>query len=100
MVTRALPDTKDWALPRERIVLPVRKALLAGAHLAGALARPTWIALKHVPEWRWLLEREDSPWYPGHRLFRQKHRWQWQGVFDLMLARLLASRGVSGVCGP
>ena len=56
----------------------------AVAHLAGALGRPTWVALKHVPDWRWLLERDDSPWYPGHRLFRQKQRGAWDDVFRRM----------------
>jgi hypothetical protein len=42
------------------------------AHLAGALARPTRVVLKHVPDWRWLLDRSDSPWYPTMRLFRQE----------------------------
>jgi tetratricopeptide (TPR) repeat protein len=51
------------------------------AHLAGALGRPTWVALKHVPDWRWLLDRSDSPWYPGMRLFRQSRRGDWDGVF-------------------
>src|SRR5262249_42026271 len=41
------------------------------AHLAGALALPTWILLPHTPDYRWLLDREDSPWYPTMRLFRQ-----------------------------
>lgn len=56
----------------------------AVAHLAGAMGRPTWIALKHVPEWRWLLEREDTPWYPTMRLFRQPARGDWDGVFASM----------------
>jgi hypothetical protein len=51
------------------------------AHLAGALGRPTWVALKYVPDWRWLLERADSPWYPSMRLFRQSRRGNWDGVF-------------------
>jgi ADP-heptose:LPS heptosyltransferase len=65
------------------------------AHLAGALGRPTWVVLKRVPDWRWFLERADSPWYPGHRLFRQQRWGDWQGVFDEIyreLSRLAAAR--------
>src|SRR5262249_6192136 len=51
------------------------------AHLAGALGRPTWIALRHVPDWRWLPDRGDSPWYPTMRLFRQSEREGWRSVF-------------------
>ena len=53
----------------------------AVAHLAGALGIKTWVALKYVPDWRWLLDREDSPWYPTMRLFRQKSIGDWDGVF-------------------
>ncbi len=51
------------------------------AHLAGALGRPVWVALRHVPEWRWMLDRDDTPWYPTMRLFRQTQRGDWDGVF-------------------
>jgi tetratricopeptide (TPR) repeat protein len=50
------------------------------AHLAGALGKPVWIMLPYVPEWRWLLDREDSPWYPTARLFRQDESRSWDGV--------------------
>ena len=60
------------------------------AHLAGALARPTWVALQHVPDWRWLRDRENSPWYPILRLFRQTHRGCWGEVFDAMHFELLS----------
>jgi hypothetical protein len=50
-------------------------------HLAGALGRPTWILLSAVPEWRWLLERDDTPWYRTVRLFRQSHCGDWCEVF-------------------
>jgi tetratricopeptide (TPR) repeat protein len=50
------------------------------AHLAAALGRPTWILLPHAPDWRWLLDREDSPWYPSARLYRQQSDGEWQPV--------------------
>lgn len=54
------------------------------AHLAGALARPAWVALKFVPDWRWLLDRPDSPWYPTLRLYRQAAPGAWSPVFTSM----------------
>jgi tetratricopeptide (TPR) repeat protein len=65
----------------------------APAHLAGALGVPAWIALKFMPDWRWFLDRSDSPWYPSLRLFRQAAPGDWPGVFAEMekdLRRLLA----------
>ncbi|MEI8180007.1 tetratricopeptide repeat protein [Aestuariivirga sp.] len=57
------------------------------AHLAGALGKPTWVLLKSIPEWRWFLNRDDSPWYPHTRLFRQRSRGEWGAVFtDVMTA--------------
>ncbi len=52
------------------------------AHLAGALGRPVWVVLKSVPDWRWLLGRPASPWYPSMTLYRQSARGDWQGVFE------------------
>jgi tetratricopeptide (TPR) repeat protein len=51
------------------------------AHVAGARGRPVWIALPHVPEWRWGLEGGTTSWYPTARLFRQRTRGDWSGVF-------------------
>jgi hypothetical protein len=56
----------------------------AAAHLAGALGVPAWVALSAVADWRWLLGREDTPWYPTLRLFRQQTLGDWAGVFDRM----------------
>jgi tetratricopeptide (TPR) repeat protein len=58
------------------------------AHLAGALGRPVWVALKYVPDWRWLLDREDSPWYPSMRLFRQTQVGDWAGVMGRIKSAL------------
>jgi hypothetical protein len=52
----------------------------AVAHLSGALARPTWIMLRRSPDWRWLLGRDDSPWYPTVRLFRQHRHGGWAPI--------------------
>jgi hypothetical protein len=57
-------------------------------HLAGALAKPVWIALPVAPDWRWLLGRSDSPWYPTARLFRQQAWGEWDAVFDEIAAAL------------
>ncbi len=54
------------------------------AHLAGGMGVPTWIGLNFVPDWRWLLDRHDSPWYPTVRLFRQRFTGDWPGVFEQM----------------
>jgi Flp pilus assembly protein TadD len=58
------------------------------AHLAGALARPTWILIPWVPDWRWMLDRDDSPWYPTVRLFRQTSMGDWPGVIKRVVEAL------------
>jgi hypothetical protein len=56
----------------------------AVAHLAGALGKPVWTLLCYSPDWRWMLERNDTPWYPTMRLFRQSKPRDWLGVFNLV----------------
>ena len=58
------------------------------AHLAGAMGRPVWIMLPRAPDWRWLLEREDLPWYPTARLFRQTTVRRWDDIFARIVAAL------------
>lgn len=64
------------------------------AHLAGAMGKPVWILLSASPDWRWLLQRQDSPWYPSARLFRQAHYNQWSLVCQAVAIALksLANR--------
>ncbi|MBD1827796.1 tetratricopeptide repeat protein [Microcoleus vaginatus GB1-A2] len=79
-----LADTAA-AIAKLDLVISVDTAV---AHLAGALGKPVWILLAFSPDWRWLLEREDSPWYPSARLFRQHQRGDWEGVFDRLAQAL------------
>jgi ADP-heptose:LPS heptosyltransferase len=58
------------------------------AHLAAALGRPTWLLLPYTPDFRWLLDRDDSPWYPSMRLFRQTSSRDWRDVLDRLRTEL------------
>lgn len=60
------------------------------AHLAGALGRPTWVALRYAADWRWMIDRSDSPWYASLRLFRQTTPNDWASVFAQMSMELQA----------
>jgi tetratricopeptide (TPR) repeat protein len=62
------------------------------AHLAGALGCPVWLVVKHVPEWRWMLDRSDSPWYRTMKIYRQTERNDWGGAFNQVAADLLRFR--------
>jgi tetratricopeptide (TPR) repeat protein len=62
------------------------------AHLAGALGKPVWVLLPFVPEWRWLTGRDDSPWYPTARLFRQEIAGEWEPVVQRVTAELVAGK--------
>jgi ADP-heptose:LPS heptosyltransferase len=63
------------------------------AHLAGAMGKTVWILLPFSPDWRWLLDRDDSPWYPSARLLRQPRPGDWDTVLERVATelRLLAS---------
>jgi len=56
-------------------------------HLAGALNRPVWVMLPFQPDWRWLLDREDSPWYPRHTLFRSEVNGDWSAAIEAVAVR-------------
>jgi tetratricopeptide (TPR) repeat protein len=83
---KAFPDTAALMSALDLVITSDTCA----AHLSGALGLPTWVALKHRPDWRWMLEREDCPWYPRMRLFRQPDPGAWQLVFERMARELEA----------
>ncbi|MEA2771524.1 MAG: hypothetical protein QOD93_4486 [Acetobacteraceae bacterium] len=80
--TAALVDQMD-------VIVSIDTAV---AHLAGGLAKPTILMLPYSPDWRWMLGREDSPWYPTARLFRQPERAAWSPVVQAVIARLRHDR--------
>ena len=65
----------------------------AVAHLAGALGKPVWLALKYDNDWRWQRDRSDTPWYPSARLYRQSERGRWDDMFVAMANDLAALPG-------
>ena len=90
IVTDLAPRLKDFAetaaaIANLDLVITVDTAV---AHVAGALGRPVWVMLRSRPDWRWLLEREDSPWYPSLRLFRQREHGDWDDVVTRVRAAL------------
>jgi hypothetical protein len=87
--TAELLDFADTAalLTQLDLVITVDTAV---AHLAGALGRPVWIMLLNAPDWRWLLRRADSPWYPTARLFRQHQPGDWNSVVQTIAQELQA----------
>jgi Flp pilus assembly protein TadD len=64
----------------------------AVVHLAGAMGKPVWTLLPFSPDWRWLLDRDDSPWYPTMRLIRQRAHREWGGVIDRVVCELALLR--------
>jgi ADP-heptose:LPS heptosyltransferase len=59
------------------------------AHLSGALGKKTWILLSFISDWRWLRARDDSPWYPTVKLYRQKKIGDWTEVLELVATELI-----------
>jgi tetratricopeptide (TPR) repeat protein len=82
-------DFSDVAAAMDNLdlIISVDTAL---AHLAGAMGKPVWVLIPFVPDWRWLLVREDSPWYPTMRLFRQSEKNEWEDVFQRVAGELHA----------
>jgi tetratricopeptide (TPR) repeat protein len=84
----SLGDFSDTAalISRLDLVISVDTSV---AHLAAALGKPVWVLVTHVPDWRWLLGRDDTPWYPTARLFRQDDTGKWDGVMARLRDALL-----------
>ncbi len=93
-----LMDTAS-AIEQLDLIISVDTAL---AHLAGALGKPVWTLLPAAPDWRWMLDRTDSPWYPSMRLFRQSQAGRWDTVFTDMTKALeiLLETSASGEASP
>ncbi|MGA2439925.1 MAG: tetratricopeptide repeat-containing glycosyltransferase family protein [Tepidisphaeraceae bacterium] len=88
--TSELDDFSDTAALIESLDLVITVDT-AVAHLAGAMGKAVWVLLPSMPDWRWMLDREDSPWYPTMRLFRQRDRGDWSVPIERM-GRELAAR--------
>ena len=91
-LTAAIEDFGDTAalVANLDLVISVDTSV---AHLAGALGKPVWLMLPKAADWRWLKDREDSPWYPGMRLFRQEHQGEWSTVVERMVSELRRAAG-------
>jgi ADP-heptose:LPS heptosyltransferase len=88
-ISADLADFGETAALIENLDLVVTVDTAMG-HLAGALGKPAWILIPKAADWRWLLDREDSPWYPSVRLFRQQKPGDWDGPLQRLRAALAA----------
>jgi hypothetical protein len=87
--TSELHDFSDTAALIQSLDLVVTVDT-AVAHLAGAMGQAVWVLLPSMPDWRWMLDRQDSPWYPTMRLFRQTDRGDWSDPVERMARELAA----------
>ena len=87
------PDILDTAALVEGLDLVITVDT-AVAHLAGALGKPVWLLNRFASEWRWLLERSDSPWYPSMKIFRQPRPGDWESVIRQVAEELKKSDDV------
>jgi tetratricopeptide (TPR) repeat protein len=87
-LSHAIHDMADTAalIAHLDLVIAVDTSVV---HLAGALGKPVWVLLPIAPDWRWLLGRQDSPWYPTMRLFRQSRFGDWESVVEMVRAALM-----------
>ena len=76
----SLRDLDDFAAQISALDLVISTSNTT-VHMAGALGKQVWTLLPYIPDWRWMLEREDTPWYPSMRLFRQSETGDWSGIF-------------------
>ena len=94
--TDLTPGIRDFADTAEKLagldlLITVDTSI---AHLAGAIGRPAWVMLAYTPDWRWQLDRSDTPWYPSLRLFRQKTPGDWAGVVENVAAALTSDYAI------
>lgn len=102
LLDRSLPDEQGIAdtaaiIANLDLVVTVDTAV---AHIAGAMGKPVWVALSTMVDWRWLLNRDDSPWYPSMRLFRQERRGDWPPLFARVATELGSRLGISAGPAP
>lgn len=95
LIINAAAEVKDFSdtaaiVEQMDLIISVDTSLV---HLAGALGKEVWCLLPYTPDWRWMVDRTDSPWYPTLRLFRQETPGDWDGVFDAVIAALQEKLG-------
>jgi Flp pilus assembly protein TadD len=90
-------SSRDWDLAETAALAATLDLVITTdtciAHLAGAMGKPVWILLPHLADWRWMQERETTPWYPTARLLRQKTQGDWAGLVERVISELYIFRG-------